>query len=58
MLAIFGQVHWRTLTIFNDKKAPEFCNAGAFYLADYSAAGFSGSCSFALACSSEICAVT
>jgi hypothetical protein len=38
MLALFGQVHWRTLTIFIDKKAPEFCNAGAFCLADYSAA--------------------
>lgn len=30
MQDIFGQVHWRTLTIFDDKKAPEFCNAGAF----------------------------
>lgn len=47
MQDIFGQVHWRTLTIFDDKKAPEFCNAGAFALADYSAAGVSGSCSFA-----------
>jgi hypothetical protein len=33
MQDIFGQVHWRTLTIFDDKKAPEFCNAGAFCLA-------------------------
>lgn len=47
MQDIFGQVHWRTLTIFDDKKAPEFCNAGAFALADYSAAGVSGNCSFA-----------
>lgn len=58
MQDIFWQVHWRTLTIFDDKKAPEFCNAGAFYLADYSASADSGNCSFALACSSEICAVT
>lgn len=36
MLGIFGQVHWRTVTNFNDKKAPEFFNAGAFYLANYS----------------------
>jgi hypothetical protein len=28
----FGQVHWRTHTNFNDKKAPESCDAGAFYL--------------------------
>ena len=35
MQDIFGQVHWRTLIIFNDKKAPEFCNAGAFSLANY-----------------------
>jgi hypothetical protein len=33
MLDIFGQVHWRTLTNFNDKKAPESCDAGAFCLA-------------------------
>ena len=32
MQDIFGQVHWRTLLNFDDKKAPEFCNAGAFLL--------------------------
>ena len=37
MLGIFGQVHWRTVTIFNDKKAPELLSAGAFCLANYSA---------------------
>lgn len=42
MQDIFVQVHWRTLTIFDDKKAPEFCNAGAFCLANYSAAGSAG----------------
>jgi hypothetical protein len=39
MLGIFGQVHWRTLRNFNDKKAPESSDAGAFYLANYSPAG-------------------
>jgi hypothetical protein len=33
MLDVFGQVHWRTLQNFNDKKAPESCDAGAFSLA-------------------------
>lgn len=57
MQDIFGQVHWRTLTIFDDKKAPEFCNAGAFLLAKtYSVsavAGASGACAgcIALSCS-------
>jgi hypothetical protein len=32
MQCIFGQVHWRTLRNFNDKKAPESCDAGAFLL--------------------------
>jgi hypothetical protein len=30
MQDIFGQVDWRTHTNFNDKKAPESCDAGAF----------------------------
>jgi hypothetical protein len=43
MQDIFGQVHWRTLQNFNDKKAPELCSAGAFLLANYSA-GVAKSC--------------
>jgi hypothetical protein len=39
MQDIFGQVHWRTLQKFDDKKAPESSDAGAFYLANYSPAG-------------------
>lgn len=35
MLDIFGQVHWRTFIIFNDKKAPESCDAGAFSMPIY-----------------------
>jgi hypothetical protein len=33
MLDIFGQVHWRTLQNFDDKKAPESSDAGAFFFA-------------------------
>ena len=51
MQDIFGQVHWRTLTIFDVKKAPESCDAGAFCLADYSVAAWAVGCSWAFACS-------
>jgi hypothetical protein len=55
MQDIFGQVHWRTLRNFNDKKAPEFCNAGAFCLANYLVVdSTTGSCS--AACIAAICA--
>ena len=50
----FWQVHWRTLTIFNDKKAPEFYNWRAFCLANYSATGSSATGS--IACRAWICA--
>jgi hypothetical protein len=51
MQDIFGQVHWRTLQKFDDKKAPESSDAGAFSLPIYSAAGCGAGCgNWASAC--------
>ena len=58
MQDIFGQVHWRMLRNFNDKKAPELFSAGAFCLANYSAAAsvvVADSCAVCKACSAAIC---
>jgi hypothetical protein len=55
MQDIFGQVHWRTLQNFNDKKAPESFDAGAFCLADYSAAGSATASATGAVCIAAIC---
>lgn len=54
MQDIFGQAHWRTLTNFDDKKAPESCDAGAFLLAKFYSAGAS-SLAACGACIAAIC---
>jgi hypothetical protein len=51
MQDIFGQVQGCTVQKFDDKKAPESSDAGAFFLPIYSAAGCGAGCgNWASAC--------